>query len=377
MRLAACSIAAMILSAAGPARADDPPSSYRAVIDHIALEPSLLGGTQLRIELSALSLQGGLLDLTEPGAIKAMVGTTDLRAPYLLGRYGATHAPTAIVVIVQATLDYAEALPVIADALEQALLSHLDEHTQLAVISYGEAPGTGKLGSIKAARAELAELQHDGTAGDPALLDTLDRAMVLLRKLKPVADRAPRKMIVVIGDGRDRAADRERVIRLGERAAKDGIRIHAFAYSPNDVRRPLLLLGELSKRSLGTFRWVLRGKSESWLPAVRQLHDELAKQYVITFFLDGDTAITGRKLKIVTTGRTEVSSGDVKVPAAACFGEPCEAGYCAAQRCVAISVSSGFGVLGWIALIGGILFGVVLVLGFIGYLITKRQQVVR
>ncbi|MGE0548759.1 MAG: hypothetical protein AB7O24_12020 [Kofleriaceae bacterium] len=377
MRLAACTIAAMVLFALRPAHADDPPASYRAVIDRVELEPSLLGGTQLRVELSALALQGGLLDLTEPGAIKAVVGTSELRAPYLLGRYGATRSATAIVFVVQATLDYSDALPAIIDALDQSMLAHLDERAQVAIIGYGEAPGTGKLGTVKAARTQLAELQHDGTAGDPALLDTLDRAVVLLRKLKPVVGNPVRKLIVVVGDGRDRAADRDRVTRLGERAAKDGIRIHALAYSANDVRRPLLLLGELSKRSLGTFRWVLRGTSESWVPAFQQLHDELANQYVVTWFLDQDTELAGKKLKIVTTGRTEVTSNEAKIPAAACFGQPCEAGYCAAERCVAISVSSGRGVLGWIALIGGIFAGVVIALGLIGYVITKRQQLGR
>ena len=59
-------------------------------------------------------------------------------------------------------------------------------------------------------------------------------------------------MIVVIGDGRDRSGDRDRVIRVAKRAASAGVRIHTLGFSPTDTRRPLLLLGELSKRSLGT-----------------------------------------------------------------------------------------------------------------------------
>src|SRR5262249_17001731 len=106
---------------------------------------------------------------------------------------------------------------------------------------------------------------------DPALLDTLDRALGLLKKAKAKTEGRPlRKMIVVIGDGRDRSSDRERVTRLGKRALKDNVRIHTFAFSPADRRGPMLALGELSKQSLGTFRWVRGNGAESWVPAMQQ-----------------------------------------------------------------------------------------------------------
>ena len=106
-------------------------------------------------------------------------------------------------------------------------------------------------------------------------------------------------MIVVIGDGRDRAGDHERVTRLGVRAAKEG--------DPDPLVRVLRrricgarcsLLGELSKRSLGTFRWVQRPKADSWTPAFEQLSREIAKQYVLTFFLGPDDEVAGKKLKV-------------------------------------------------------------------------------
>ena len=124
-------------------------------------------------------------------------------------------------------------------------------------MTYGETVGAAKLGTLKAARDKLRQLSVDGTVADPALLDTLDRALRLLKTAKTEPPGRPlRKMIVVIGDGRDRSNDRDRVTALGKRAGKDGVRIHSFAYAPTDVRRPLLLLGELSKRSFGTFRWL-------------------------------------------------------------------------------------------------------------------------
>src|SRR5205814_2845266 len=103
-----------------------------------------------------------------------------------------------------------------------------------------------------------------------------------------------------IGDGRDRASERDRVTQLGERANREGVRIHSFGYAPSKVLRPLLALGELSNRSLGTFRYVRSGGTESWTPAFQQLHDEIEKQYVLTYFLPGNAEVANRKLTVVT-----------------------------------------------------------------------------
>src|SRR4051794_27086499 len=106
MRSATCVLwVALVGVAARPpvARADDAgPASYRAVIDRVDLEPSALGGTKLRVALSALALGGQLLDLTDPKSIKTMVGASKLEAPYALGRYNQTSADTAIVIVIQA-----------------------------------------------------------------------------------------------------------------------------------------------------------------------------------------------------------------------------------------------------------------------------------
>lgn len=373
--------AAALLALAMPVRAhaDDQPATrpgYRVVIDRVDLEPAAIGGQRLRVELSALALQGQLLDLTDPKSIKLLVGTSELKAPYALGTYGATRAATAIVIVVQGTLEYSEVLPIVTEALDQTVLAALDEQqTQIAILSYGEATGTGKLGTVKSARTKITQLQHDGSAGDPALLETIERALLLLKKAKTEPEGRPlRKMIVVIGDGRDRNGDRERVTKVGQRAAAQGVRIHAFAFSPSDVRRPLLLLGELSKRSFGTFRWLQRGKSDSWTPAFEQLRDEITRQYVLTYFVGADDDVAGKKLKVQTIGRTQAISNEVKIPDSLCNGEVCNPGYCATDRCVVPQAATGRGVLGWVLLVGGIALGAIVLLGLVGYVISKRQQ---
>lgn len=378
MRSATCVIGgALIVLAARPAAApadDGGPASYRAVIDRVDLEPASIGGLRLRIELSAMATQGQRLDLSDPKSIKLLVGGSKLEAPFALGTYGATGADTAIVIVLEANLAYAETLPSILSTLDEIVLSALGDRTQLAILSYGEATGSGKLATLKSARARLSQVSQDGSAGEPALLDTLDRALLVLKKAKTTPEGRPlRKLVIAIGDGRDRSGDRDRVTQLGVRADKQGVRIHTLGYAPSNVRRPLLTLGELSKRSLGTFRWVRAGGTESWSGAFQQLRDEIAKQYMLTYFLPSDAEVAGRKLKIVTVGRTEATSNELRIPDAACGRDPCT-GYCVDAVCVTPHDAESRGIVGWLILLVAIGVGAVVVLGLIGFVLHRRQQ---
>jgi hypothetical protein len=362
---------------ASPAHAQEEPAkvSYRAVVDRVDLEPSSLTGYRLRVYLSALALEGGRLDLTDTKNIKLYVGSSEKKFPFALGTYGATNADTAVVIMVQTSIDYTDALPMIAEAIDRDLLAQLPDRVQAAFLQFGETTGTGKLGPIKNLRGKVLP-SSDNSAGDPALLDTLDRALMLLRKAKTTPEGRPlRKIVVIVGDGRDLSGDRDRVTRTGKRADKEGVRIHSIAYSANDVRRPMLALGELSKRSMGTFRWVRKAAADSWKAAFEQLRDEINKQYVLTYFVTASEGedIAGKKLHIATA-RTEATSNEFKVPSPTCGGAECTTGYCANDKCLQYTDGGGRGVLGWLLLIGGIGLGAALVLGVIGYFITKRHH---
>jgi len=350
--------------------------SYRIVIDRIEHEPSSLTGSRLAVFVSALTLQGQQLDITDTNniTIKTLVGASELKAPFAIGNFAATKELVAMVVVVQATLEYQEVLPSILESLDSALLAHLDDKTLFAILPYGEAVGTGKLAPLKTARAKVAGVSQDGTAGDPALVETVERALILLKKAKTNPEGQPlRKVILLIGDGRDRVGDRDRVTRLGARAAKENVRIHSFAYSPSDLRRPLLLLGELSRKSLGTFRWLQIGKADSWATKFGQMLDEIQKQYVLTYFVSPDDDPGGKKLKVTTVGRIAASSNDAKVPASLCNDEPCD-GYCNENVCVIPRAPTGRGFVGWILLVGGIAVGGILVLTLVGFVLSKRSK---
>ncbi len=362
------------LTRAAYAQDADTRSTYRAVVDRVEYEPGTLTGMRLRIYLSALTLGGQLLPLSESKEIKTYLGSSELKEPFAIGNFQATHGDTAIVVLVQATLDFQDVLPSIADSLDRDLLATLPDSSQVVVLPYGETAATGKFATVKMIRGKL-QLATDNSVGDPAMLDTLDRALMLLKRAKTEPEGASlRKIVLVIGDGRDNAGDRDRVTRTGLRAAKEGVRIHTFAFSSADVRRPMLALGELSKQSLGTFRWVRSAAPDSWKAATEQLRDEINKQVVLTYFFTPSEDIAGKKLKVVTVGRTETTSNEAKVPSPACGATECTSGYCANNKCMKVSGDEGRGVLGWLLLIGGIGVGAVVVLGVIGFFITKAQQ---
>jgi FHA domain/von Willebrand factor type A domain len=356
-------IALFVLGAIGIARADDDPThpAYRAVIDRAELEPASITGLRLRVYLSALAIGGQMLDLTDPKSIKLYVGGSEKKFPYALGTYAATGSPIDMVVLVQITSDFTDALPMIADSMDRDLLAHLSDRVKVGIATFGDAATVPKLAPAKQLRGKVS-LASDGSTGDPSLSDAIDRALIVLKKTDPDA----RKMIVVIGDGRDSAADHDRVTRTGERAAKDGVRIHTIAYSPADLRRPLLVLGELAKRSLGTLRWPGQGRKptiDSWTEAFTQLAGEIDKQYVLTFFAPADEELAGKKLHIVTVGRTETSSNDVKVPDLAA----------GAAASIAEASAGGHHILRWLAIIGGAIVGLVILLGLVGFLMSKRS----
>src|SRR5262249_14900165 len=91
----------------------------------------------------------------------------------------------------------------------------------------------------------------------------------------------PRRLIVLVSDGLNFKMDRDTFRKLGTEARAANVPIHSLAYSPGDERGPLLNLGELSKRSNGTFRWAQ--KQDDLAAQLGTLADEVRKQYVLTF----------------------------------------------------------------------------------------------
>ncbi len=162
--------------------------------------------------------------------------------------------------------------------------------TRVLVIDYGgEVTPHPPFQPANAAGGALDELAADGESGDLHLVDAVQAALVELNRPRPSdGDEAPpRRLVVVVSDGLNAQMDRKTFRALGDAAAISQVPIHSIAYSPADDRGPLLNLGEISKRSNGTFRWARN--AEELKAQIETLADELDKQYVLTFELAIDT----------------------------------------------------------------------------------------
>src|SRR6185295_16744758 len=135
----------------------------------------------------------------------------------------------------------------------------------------------------QAAADPIDELVTDTESGDLRLAEAVRAGLLELNKPRPDSALA-RRLIVVVSDGLNSTMDRKVFKSLGDAAAKARVPIHTIAFSANDDRGPLLNLGEIAKRSNGTFRWAKN--ADDLKNQIETLSDELHKQYVLTFALD-------------------------------------------------------------------------------------------
>jgi hypothetical protein len=189
-----------------------------------------------------------------------------------------------------------EPLDKVKDAVRQ-LLESLSPKVRVLVIDYGGGVTPHPpFRPAPAASGPVDELSPDDESGDLRLTDALNAALVELNKPRADAEATPRKLIVVVSDGLNSQMDRKTFRALGDMAARKHVPIHTIAFSPNDERGPLLNLGELSKRSNGTFRWARN--PEDLHNQIETLADELNKQYVLTFKLDL-SSLEGKTFQLV------------------------------------------------------------------------------
>jgi hypothetical protein len=176
------------------------------------------------------------------------------------------------------------------DRVKEALATLLEARpaqTRVLVVDYGgEVTSHPPFRTPSAAESALEDVSPDDESGDVHLVDAVRAALLELnrpQKDAPADAPPPRRLIVVVSDGINAQMDRKTFRALGDAAALSGVPIHSIAFSPTDDRGPLINLGEISKRSNGTFRWA---KNADELKAqIETLTAELDQQYVLTFAL--------------------------------------------------------------------------------------------
>ena len=266
---------------------------------------------------------------------------SEKKAPYALGRYGATDADTAIVLVVETTQrrtpTRCRRSPTRSTRRCSRRCNEHDAGRDPDVRRRGRRPASSA--PVQAARtASVVGLASDGSAAEPALLDTVDRALICCsRSRRPTPHGRPlRKMIVVIGDGRDRSGDRERVTQLGKRAAKDGVRIHTLGVRA-DRRRAARCSCSASCRSSRSARSAgsAARRADSWSAGARAAARRDRQAVRADVLPRRPTSSPARSSTIATVGthrdalaRTRSRSARPAAPGSRASG------YCADDHCV-------------------------------------------
>jgi hypothetical protein len=343
----------------------------RLLLDRAELEPSWFPGlARLRLHVTAIQLEGSLIAVGASDPFVLAISGSRRREPYLVGRYAGSGGATALVVVVQTGWEMRDDLDAMREAIAE-LQDGLPPGSQVAVVSYGEAVDGGhRLSAARGADRRLDRLQADPAPADPQLLAAVERAVATLSRARPPGrERAPlRRLVVVIGDGKDADPDPARYRAVGERAGRQDVRVHSIGYSPVDNRGPLLGLGELSKRSGGTFRWAR--SREGFRSQVSALVAEINQQYVLTFFVPPDQ-IAGKRLAV---RYADLESNELRVGELGCGGQACGADQlCVRHACIARASGTGAW-WRWILLGAGGLAALVLVAGAGGALVTRARR---
>lgn len=366
--LVACCLAAVCVRPASAKPAEGPPWLK---LDRVTADPSWLDGiARVRLYVSAMTLEGGVIPIAGKNEWVLQVGSAKKKLPYLTGQFkGVKDDDIALMLVLDTSSEMAADLPAIKEAAA-AFINALPKDTSVGVVGYAEdVEGDRRVGSQKRALETLGELEGATIPSPVNLVKAVDYAVKGLRKAKPADGRGLRKMIVVVSDGQDVEHTAGRFRNVARKADRYDIRIHTMAYTTGQDREPMRGLAELSKVTFGTFRLVY--SSHSFGANFEQLLKEVEQQYVLTYYVPADD-LEGKKLKLLAK---DIVSNDGKVKKVECGKDECGgAAMCAAGTCVRRPDGSGRGIFGWILLIGGIAVGGLVVLVGIGFVLTRRQE---
>jgi hypothetical protein len=356
----------------------------RAYIQDVEVEPYFLGMARVRVFASLLRLNGDLIEGFKPEELVLAVNNKAMKYPPGLLKFAHVGEPIDVVLVVQITKSYAEAIDVLEQPIAD-LLSDLGKSlkgSRVAIVTYG-AEATQVSSFVEPQRARRAYAKKVIAEDEPALphlKEGVDKAKRLLRESK-----APRKVMVVIGDGRsgdsgglDRDAFGKQESKLPKELSDAGIVVDTIAYDPSGRRGSYMLnLGQLSRVTNGFPRLAI--EAESLKGKVASLQNELKSQLVATYFVPKDE-VAGKTVKLecrsaklcgYEKGEEPLTTNAVKALLTCGGGKACdELAVCIAGECITQSNEAPGGHLGlWLAIVG-----LVLGAGGVGVVVLRKKK---
>jgi hypothetical protein len=235
----------------------------------------------IRVGASSIELEGALAP-TEPSRYRLVLDGTLLAAPpRASATLDASALPLRLAIVAQGSAAIEHASSALNRAGE-ALLGGLPGRARVDVLTFAaELTPRAQAAPVGEALAAWAGFVPD----DRATVRTLDAVGAALTGLaEPPGPR--RRVLVLIGDGRDGDLERDKVRALAARARALGVSISPIAYSrtqalaPED-REPFLGLGELAKQTGGTLRWART--ADALAARAQELADELRAEAMLEF----------------------------------------------------------------------------------------------
>ena len=336
---------------------------------------------QLTFHATAVNLQGVFLkDIVGKQAWTLTIGKQKKKLPYIAGQFHALPDELAIAIVIDTSAEFGDILPTIQQETVKFIEGLPKKRTQVAIIGFDDkVHGSKRVRSTSRAISAVQKLYAYEDPADKRLLDAIKRAQRALDRAKPQTEGAKiRGLIVVVSDGRDETYPRpEKYRKIAKKAKRAGYPIHTIAWAPDGNRLPLRGLGELSRRSGGTFRFAYI--KNGFAGHYKQLSTEILDRYTVTFFVP-EKDIKGKRVGLLASAKDLSSTEQIRVTKLDCGGkDACEGGhYCAVDRCVTKQRDAGRGILGWILLIGGIVVGGLIALVLLGFIISaigrRRSQ---
>lgn len=191
-----------------------------------------------------------------------------------------------IALLVEISALYAPAIDKIKDTLKE-FLEALPPRAKVKLILFGyeieQQPTFMPAGAV----SPLIDDINPDDQGDVQLINAINAGLAALNKVMPGKDKSgkpappPRKVMVVLSDGLNQLMDRKSFKRVGDLLKHSNVPLFPVAFSMRDDRGPLLNLGELAKRSSGTFRWAQA--DDKLKEQFGTLVEELRQSHVVTF----------------------------------------------------------------------------------------------
>lgn len=266
-------------------------------------------GGQIKAVAGVVELEGQVNTERPASAFRLLVNGKPVAKPDKAEPFERAGQELYLVLAVEISALFAPSFEKIKETLREFLES-LPPKTKVKLVQFGYEIEPTPVFMAPGALAPIIDDINPDDQGDVQLLNAIQAGLVALNKVQPGKDKSgeplppPRKAIVVLSDGMNQLMDRKTFRRVGDVLRQNGVPLFPIAFSPRDDRGPLLNLGELAKRSFGTFRWAQ--KDADLKDQFQNLAEELKKDHVLHF--------TGKKLSLdaLRTAQFALQCGDLK-----------------------------------------------------------------